>query len=160
LRVTDKTPVNSDYLGLIHSVFPNARVIYVRRDPLDTCLSCHFTQLSAAYSYTTDLADLVHYYRQHRRLVDHWRAVLPEGTLLDVPYADLVSDQENWTRKIVEFLGLEWDARCLDFHKTERPVMTASFWQARQKLYNTSVGRWRNYKKFVGPLLELQDLGP
>ena len=98
LRVIDKAPVNSDYLGLIHSVFPQARVIYVRRNPIDTCLSCYFQQFSTAQTYTMDLTDLAHYYRQHSRLAAHWRAVLPAGTLLEVPYEELIADQEQWTR--------------------------------------------------------------
>ena len=158
LRVTDKTNFNADYLGLIHSVFPRARILYVQRDPIDTCLSCYFSQLSSAQNFTFDLADLAHYYREHQRLVSHWRSVLPAGVLMDVPYADLVNDQEKWTRKILEFVGLEWDERCLDYHTAERPVLTASFWQVRQRLYKGSVGRWRRYEKYIGPLRDLRDL--
>ena len=154
-RVVDKAPVNSDYLGLIHSVFPRARIIYMRRDPIDTCLSCYFQQFSPAHSHTMDLADLAHYYQQHHRLLNHWRAVLPAGTMLEVPYAELVSDLEHWARKILEFLGLTWDARCLEFHSTRRAVVTASFWQVRQKINRESVGRWRNYRAFLGPLSRL-----
>ena len=158
LRVTDKSTFNSDYLGLIHSVFPHARILYVQRDPIDTCLSCYFNQLSSAQNFTLDLADLAHYYREHQRVVTHWRSVLPAGTLMSVPYAELVEDQEKWTRKILEFIGLEWDERCLDYHTSERPVLTASFWQVRQRLYTGSVGRWRRYEKFIGPLRDLRDL--
>jgi tetratricopeptide (TPR) repeat protein len=157
LRVVDKATVNSDYLGVIHSVFPNARMIYLRRDPIDTCLSCYFQPFSPALNFTMDLSDLAHYYGEHQRLMAHWRRVLPAETLLDVPYAALVADQEAWTRKIVDFLGLNWDERCLDFHKTQRTVLTASSWQVRQKIHNNSVGRWRNYQKFIGPLLALRD---
>jgi tetratricopeptide (TPR) repeat protein len=157
LRVVDKSTFNSDYLGPIHQVFPNARILYVRRDPIDTCLSCYFQQFSAAQNFTLSLADLAHYYGEHERLVAHWRSVLPPGTLLEVPYAELVADQEGWTRRIVEFIGLPWDDCCLEFHATQRPVTTASFWQVRQKMYGGSVGRWRNYKKFIGPLLALQE---
>jgi Flp pilus assembly protein TadD len=157
LRVVDKAPINSDYLGLIHSVFPKARVIYMRRDPIDTCLSCYFQPLSAALNFTMDLSDLAHYYRKHQRLMAHWRAVLAPGTILDVPYAELVADQQGWTRKILHFLGLEWDQRCLDFHRTPRPVATASYWQVRQPIYNDSVQRWRHYRKFIGPLLDLKE---
>jgi tetratricopeptide (TPR) repeat protein len=157
LRIVDKAPVNSDYLGVIYSVFPNARIIYMRRDPIDTCLSCYFQHFSVALNFTMDLSDLAHYYREHQRLMAHWRAVLPPGSILDVPYADLVADQEAWTRKILDFLGLEWDERCLDFHKTERQVVTASTWQVRQKIYRNSVARWRNYEKFISPLLRLRD---
>jgi tetratricopeptide (TPR) repeat protein len=157
-RIVDKATFNSEYLGVIHSVFPKARFIYLQRDPIDACLSAYFQQLSPEMSFTMDLSDLAHYYREHRRMVAHWRSALPPGTMLDVPYAQLVLDQERWTRKIVDFLGLEWDERCLDFYKTQRPVVTASFWQVRQKMFKSSVGRWRNYEKFVGPLLELRDL--
>jgi tetratricopeptide (TPR) repeat protein len=157
LRVIDKAPYNSDYLGLIHSVYPNARMIYLQRDPIDTCLSCYFQQFAPAMNYTMDLSDLAHYYREHRRLIAHWRSVLPADTLLEVPYAELVADQEQWTRRILEFLELPWDERCLDFHKAVRSVTTASTWQVRQKIYSSSVERWRNYKKFIGPLLKLSD---
>jgi tetratricopeptide (TPR) repeat protein len=158
LRVVDKAPVNSDYLGVIHSVFPNARIIYMQRDPIDTCLSCYFQKFVLSLNFTMDLSDLADYYRQHERLMAHWRAVLPPGTILDVPYEELVADQEGWTRKILDFLGLEWDEQVLDFHNTKRAVVTASFWQVRQKIYKNSVQRWRNYEKFIGPLLDLKDL--
>jgi tetratricopeptide (TPR) repeat protein len=158
LRVVDKSPFNSDYLGVICSVFPNARVLYVRRDPIDTCLSCYFQDFPPALNFTLDLSDLAHYYREHHRLMQHWRKALPPGTLLDVPYEELIADHEGWTRRIVEFLGLPWDDRCLSFHSTERSVLTASYWQVRQKIYTSSVGRWRHYQKFIGPLLELKDL--
>jgi Flp pilus assembly protein TadD len=157
-RVVDKSNFNSDSLGLIHLVFPNARMVYVRRDPVDTCLSCYFAQFANTLNFTTDLTDLAHYYREHHRLMLHWRSALPAGTLLEVPYEDLVVDQENWSRRIIEFIGLEWDRRCLDFHEAQRPVLTASTWQVRQPVYSRSVQRWRNYEKHIGPLLDLRSL--
>lgn len=159
LRVVDKQPANADYLGPIHSVFPRARILYLRRDPIDTCLSCYFQQFPPALNYTMDLEDLAHYYREHRRLMTHWRSVLPAGTFLEVPYAELTADQELWTRRILEFLGLPWEAGCLEFHRTVRPVNTASVWQVRQKIYRSSVERWRNYEKFLGPLRGLEEPG-
>jgi tetratricopeptide (TPR) repeat protein len=156
LRVIDKATFNSEYLGVIHGVLPQARMIYVRRDPIDSCLSCYFTQLSGQMNFTLDLTDLAHYYHEHQRLVAHWRNVLPPGVLLDVPYEELVADQEGWTRKMIDFLGLEWDERCLDFHRTERTVTTASFWQVRQKIFKSSVARWHHYKEFIGPLRSLR----
>jgi tetratricopeptide (TPR) repeat protein len=156
-RVVDKAPINSNYLGVIHSVLPNARIIYMRRDPIDICLSCYFQPLSATHSFTLDLSDLAHYYREHQRLMAHWRAVLPAGAILGVPYAELVADQEGWTRRILDFIGLEWDQACLDFHSTVRPVVTASYWQVRQRIYNDSVQRWHHYRKFIGPLLDLKE---
>ena len=156
LRVVDKDPVNSDYLGVIHTVFPRARFIYMQRDPIDTCLSCYFQQFSGALSHTLDLSDLASYYRQHHRLMQHWRAVLPPETLLEVPYEELVAEPELWTRRILGFVGLEWDQRCLDFHKSRRVVTNSSSWQVRQPIYPSSVQRWRNYEKFIGPLLSLR----
>jgi tetratricopeptide (TPR) repeat protein len=158
LRVVDKAPVNSDFLGLIHSVFPRARIINMQRDPIDTCLSCYFQHFPEGLNYTLDLSDLAHYYREHRRLMGHWRSVLPADSFLDVPYAELTADQEGWSRRIIEFIGLPWNDRCLSFEKTVRPVNTASVWQVRQKMYSTSVARWRHYEKFIGPLRALKDL--
>ena len=156
-RIVDKTPANSDYLGFIYSSLPSARIISMRRHPIDTCLSCYFQRFSTGMSFTMDLDDLAAYYRIHRRLMKHWSDALPAGTFLEVPYEELVADQEAWTRKILDFVGLEWDARCLSFHETKRSVNTASAWQVRQKIYRHSVDRWRNYEKFIGPLKELRD---
>ncbi len=158
LRVVDKAPLNSDHLDIIHTLFPNARIIYMRRDPIDTCLSCYFQNFSMAHSFTLDLSDMAHYYQEHYRLMNHWRTVLPQGSILEVPYEELVADQEGWTRKILDFIGLEWDPRCLDYQATDRPVVTASFWQVRQKIFKTSVQRWRNYEKFLDPLRVLNKL--
>jgi Flp pilus assembly protein TadD len=157
LLIVDKTPANSDLVGFIHTVFPNARIIRMRRDPIDTCLSCYFQNFSTGMNFTMDLADLADYYRVHQRLMNHWCSELPAGTILEVPYEELVSDQETWTRKILDFIGLEWDDRCLAFHETKRSVVTASAWQVRQKVYSQSVERWRNYEKFVGPLKGLKE---
>jgi hypothetical protein len=155
-RVIDKAPVNSDFLGLIYSVFPNAHVIYMQRDPIDTCLSCYFQQFLTGINFTFDLSDLVHYYGEHQRIMAHWRAVLPPAFILDVPYEALVADQETWSRKMLNFIGLEWDARVLEFHTNKRQVTSASAWQVRQKIYRSSVARWHNYEKFIGPLKTLK----
>jgi tetratricopeptide (TPR) repeat protein len=155
-RVIDKAPVNADFLGLIYSVFPDARVIYMQRDPLDTCVSCYFQQFLTGINFALDLSDLVHYYREHQRLMSHWRAVLPPGFILDVPYEELVSDQETWSRKMLDFIKLDWDPRVLDFHSNKRQVTSASAWQVRQRVYSSSVARWRNYEKFIGPLKTLE----
>jgi tetratricopeptide (TPR) repeat protein len=157
-RIVDKSLFNVDYLGVIHSVFPNVRIVHVRRDPIDTCLSCYLQDFPPALNFTLDLSDLAHYCRVRHRLIEHWRSALPPGTLLDLPYEELIADQEGWTRRILEFLALPWDERCLNFQGTERTVLTASYWQVRQKVYNSSVGRWHNYKKFIGPLLDLSNL--
>jgi tetratricopeptide (TPR) repeat protein len=158
LRVTDKMPANFLYAGVIHAALPQARFIHMQRHPLDTCLSIYFQHFFNVSPYANDLEGLRHYYTQYRRLSGYWREVLPPGTLLEVPYEGLVADAPLWTRRMLEFAGLPWDARCLNFHETERVVITASRWQVRQKLHRGSSGRWRHYEKHLGPLLPLLDL--
>ena len=133
---------------------PNAaRIIHVRRDPLDTCVSCFSTLFVENLPYTYDLGELGRYYRAYEGLMAHWRAILPPGVMIDVQYEDVVADLEGETRRIVAYCGLEWDARCLDFHLTERPIRTASVAQVRQPIYQSSVGKWRAYRSFLAPLL-------
>lgn len=155
--VIDKMPTNFLWVGFIHAVLPQARILHTQRNPLDTCLSNYFQNygLTHSFSFSTDLEDLVCYYSQYKRLMDHWRTVLPAGVFLDVPYEDIVDDQDGWSRKIIDFLELEWDERCLEFYKTERKVGTLSNWQVRQKIYKSSKQRWRNYEPYLGPLRAL-----
>jgi len=153
-RVIDKLPSNFKNLGLIHAALPGARFIHLERHPLDTCLSIYFQGFSAAHAYATDLGDLAHYYREYRRLMAHWRATLAPQTLLEMRYESLVDDPETWSRRMLEHIGLPWDPRCLEFHRTERPVLTASNWQVRQPISKGSIGRWRRYERFLGPLRE------
>ncbi len=160
LRVVDKMPANFRSLGLIHDALPNARIIHLRRNPLDTCLSIYFQHFKASHSYANDLEDLAQYYAEYLRLMDHWQSVLPVDSLLTVPYEGLVDDQEKWSRRMLDFIGLPWDPRCLDFHRTSRSVMTASKWQVRQKISRASVDRWRNYEKFLEPLRNLMESHP
>ena len=152
LRVIDKMPANFLYAGLIHAALPQARIIHMQRHPIDTCLSIYFQNFFNMGPYANDFDNLAHYYGEYIRITDHWRAVLPATTLLEIPYEALIDDQEGWTRRMLDFVGLPWDARCLDFHRTDRVVITTSKWQVRQKLNAASVGRWRNYEKFLGPL--------
>jgi tetratricopeptide (TPR) repeat protein len=155
LRITDKMPANFLYAGLIHALFPQARIIHLQRHPLDTCLSIYFQNFFNMATYGRDLGNLAHYYGEYQRIMAHWQAVLPADVLLTVPYEALVQDQEGWTRRMLEFIGLPWDARCLEFQETERVVITASRWQVRQRITNASVGRWRNYRKHLAPLMHL-----
>jgi len=159
-RVVDKMPGNFAHLGMIHAALPSARIIHMRRNPIDTCLSIYFQNFHIAHSYANDLADLAHYYHQYLRLMEHWRSVLPQEVILEVPYEALVDDQETWSRNMVDFVGLPWDAACVDFHQTNRNVSTFSKWQVRQKISRASVERWRNYEPFVGPLVQLSETGP
>jgi hypothetical protein len=160
LRVIDKMPTNFLALGLIHAALPNARIIHMRRNPIDTCLSIYFQDFETAYSYANDLEDLAHCYGEYRRIMSHWRSVLPQNTILEVPYEGLVEHQELWIRRMLEFIDLPWDPACLNFHQSRRTVSTASSWQVRQPLNNCSVERWRHYEPFLGPLLDLASIGP
>jgi tetratricopeptide (TPR) repeat protein len=156
-RVVDKFPTNFFFLGLIRAALPGARFIHMQRDPRDTCLSIYFQQFEAANTYANDLQDLAHYYGEYQRLMRHWAHTLPNDAMLQIRYERLVEDPEAWSRRMVEFMGLKWDARCLDFHRTERTVVTASRWQVRQGMSKSSVGRWRNYEQHIGPLAALRD---
>jgi tetratricopeptide (TPR) repeat protein len=154
-RFVDKMPLNVLYAGLIHRALPNARIVCLRRDPMDVCLS-NFRQLFATgfsyYNYAYDLEDVARYYVGFDALVAHWRAALPADRFLEIAYEDLVADQETQTRALLDFCGLPWDARCLSFHENAAPVATASSVQVRQPLYSSSVGRWRRYGEGLAPM--------
>ncbi len=153
-RIVDKLMGNFKNVGLIHLALPNARIIHVRRDPVDTCVSCFSLLFTGDQSFTYDLGELGRYYRGYATLMEHWRSVLPHGVMIDVQYEDLVADLDGQARAIVDHCGLEWEDACLAFHKTERQVHTASAVQVRQPIYRTSVGRWRHYENFLRPLME------
>lgn len=152
-KITDKAPINFLAIGLIHLMLPNARIIHVSRNPVDSCLSCFTKLFTLGQEYTYDLTELGLYYRDYYRLMEHWRNVLPEGTFLDVQYEDVIADTETQSRRIIEHCGLEWDKVCLEFYKNKRMVMTASDVQVRQPIYSTSVERWKKYEKSLSPLL-------
>jgi hypothetical protein len=154
MRITDKTLGNFNYVGLIHLALPNARIIHIQRDPLDTCLSCFSKLFTDAAYYLYDLAELGTYYRHYEQLMAHWRDVLPPGVMIDVRYEDLVDDLEGQARRMIDHCGLEWDDACLAFHRTERVVRTASQTQVRQPLYSRSVGRAERYVTMLRPFIE------
>ena len=153
-RIVDKTPSNFLYLGLVHLILPNARIIHVQRDPVDTCLSCFSKLFWGEQPFSYDLAELGRYYRSYQSLMAHWRTVLPAAAMLEVEYEALVEDFEPQARRIVAHCGLQWDPACLEFYKTSRPVQTASMVQVRQPIYRSSVGRWRPDEALLQPLLE------
>lgn len=152
-HVVNKMPLNYRYAGLIRMMLPQARIIHARRDPLDTCWSC-YTRLFDGdnLAYTYDLGSLGRYYARYAKLMQHWRRVLPAEALLEVAYEDLVADTETLTRRMLGFVGLPWDARCLEFHRNPRVVDTASRAQVRQPVYRSSVGRWRHFAGYLQPL--------
>ncbi|MGD1072135.1 MAG: sulfotransferase [Bryobacteraceae bacterium] len=158
-RVVDKLPDNFLRIGLIRLILPNARIIHTVRDPLDTCISCYSQLFVFGQRFSYDLGELGRYYRRYRDLMAHWRSVLPPGAILDVAYEEVVDDIEGQARRLIDYCGLPWDDRCLSFHKTSRPVQTASAVQVRRPLYRSSVKRWRRYEAGLAPLLnELKDI--
>ena len=152
-RIIDKMPDNFKYLGLVATLFPRAKIIHCQRNPLDTCVSIYFQQFEALHPYAYDLRELGLYYRDYLRLMAHWQQLFGDQ-ILNVRYEDLVQDQEETSRKLIEYVGLPWDDRCMQFYTGGRAVKTASIWQVRQKVYTDSVGRWKNYQPWLDPLIE------
>lgn len=151
-RVTNKMLEQYEHVGLIWTLFPGARVIYIRRDPFDTCLSCFTRHMNPdRVPYARSLEHLGLVYRQHERLMEHWRQTL-DLPILTVQYEQIVAEQEPLTRQIIEFIGLPWSDRCLRYWETDRTVMTLSYDQVNKPIYDSSIGRWKNYEKHLKPL--------
>ena len=159
-RVTDKMPFNFLWAGLIHLAFPRAVFIHCRRAEIDTALSIHQTHFRPNLAFPTGGAELVAYFRVYQRLVDHWQRVLPDDRFIDVDYQELTRAPEPVIRRIIAACGLAWNEACLRPESNQRRVDTPSKWQARQPIYRNSVGRWRRYEPWLGPLRELIDDGP
>lgn len=154
LRVTDKMPLNFMHLGLIEMLFPKARVIHCRRNALDTCLSCYFQNFGANnMPFAYDLQHLGRFYRDYRRMMSHYPEVL-SLPILNVDYEQLAGQQESVSREIIDFVGLDWEASCLEFHSLDRMVTTASHAQVRKPMYSSSVNRHRNYSEHIEGLIE------
>ena len=152
--ISDKMPANFLYLGLIHQLFPNAAIIHCRRDPMDVGVSNYFQNFTSieANAYSFGLADIGHFICAYERLMNHWHRVLPER-ILDIDYQMLVAEPELQIRRLLRHVGLAWEDGCLAFHQSGRDVRTASSYQVRQPLYNSSVERWRRYESHLGPLI-------
>ncbi len=150
-RIVDKMPHNFLHLGLIAMLFPQARIIHVMRDPLDTCVSCYFQNFGGRHSYAYDLEALGFYYRQYQRVMQHWREVL-QLSMYELRYEDLVEKPEQVSRALLEFIGLPWEERCLEFHVARPVVATASYQQVREPIYERSVKRWKQYEDYLQPL--------
>jgi tetratricopeptide (TPR) repeat protein len=153
LVMTDKMPENFQHLVLIRMLFPDSRIIHCLRDPIDTCLSCYLQQFTGYHEYAYGLGNLGRHYREYQRLMKHYRddAGIP---MLEVQYEELVTNTEEVSRKMVEYCGLEWDERCLKFYESDRIVHTASYDQVKQPVYTRSVGRWKNYERYLQPLMD------
>lgn len=151
---TDKRPDNYLLIGLIKRLFPQAKIIHTIRDPLDNGLSIFTQHLNPrVFDYAGSLEGIGHHDGQYRRLMAHWKALYP-ADIHDFEYDAFVSQPEPTLRALLSFLGLEWDARCLQFHRLNNTVKTASYWQVRRPLYRDASGRWRNYRAFLSPLRE------
>ena len=157
-RLIDKTPVNFLYLGLIAMALPNARIVHVRRGAMDVCYAMYKTLFRMAYPFSYDLNDLGRYYLAYRKLMAHWRTVLPER-FLDLDYEDLIANQEDVSRRLVAHCGLEWDDACLSFERNASPSLTASAAQVRRPLYRSSMGLWRRYASELAPLRDVLQRG-
>ncbi|MBK9161021.1 MAG: sulfotransferase [Nitrosomonadales bacterium] len=155
LRITDKMPANFFYIGMIRLAMPNARIIHAMRDPMDSCFSNYARLFNDTMEFAYDLGTLGRYYVRYIKLMRHWHDVLPQGTILDLRYEDMVADTEGQARRILDYVGLPWDDECLAFHRNKRHVKTASVAQVRKPIYKTSVARWQRFEKHLAPLLEI-----
>ncbi len=151
-RVVDKLPTNFRFAGLIHLALPGARIIHVKRDPLDTCFSCYSQTFAGDIGFAYDLGELGRYYRAYDALMEHWRRVLPQGVMLEVQYEEMVNDLPTQAKRMVGHCGLEWHQGCLEFHKTRRAVASASLYQVRQPLFQSAIGRAQAYSAHLAPL--------
>lgn len=152
-KVTDKTPINFLHVGLISLLFPNSKIIYCQRNPLDVCLSCYFQNFNQQHHYTNKLDTLGKFYTLHHKLMTHWTKMLPDR-ILSVEYEKLVSNGEAEIRRVIEFCELEWENDCLKHEENTSKVKTASNWQVRQPLYKSSVQRWKNYESHLQDLID------
>jgi tetratricopeptide (TPR) repeat protein len=156
LRVVDKMPDNLDRLGLIATLFPGAKIVHCRRDPMDTGLSCFSKDFASFPLWISDLRSIGQVYRQYERLMGHWRHALPIP-IFEFQYETVVSDFESSARRLIRYCGLDWENACLEFYRTERQVKTASLEQVRRPIYDTSIGRWRKFEQYLAPLRKALD---
>jgi tetratricopeptide (TPR) repeat protein len=153
-RFIDKMPNNFPHVGLIHLMFPNAKIIDARRYPLDSTLSCYRQLFARGQSFVYDLTDIGEYFLQYQRMMDYWHEVLP-GRVLTVQYEDMVMDFDNQVARLLAYCGLPFEDACIRFWETDRPVRTASSEQVRQPIYDKSIHRWRRYEEQLGELIEV-----
>ena len=149
-------PHNFLHLGLISMIFPNATIIHLERDARDVALSNYFTNFRhkrTGMAYSCDLEHTGRMIKDHDRLMEHWEKVLPLQ-IFNLSYEDFVENQEQISRQLIDFIGGDWDDNMLEFHKTKRPVKTASAMQVRKPIYTSSKQRWRRYEEFIAPLYE------
>ena len=156
--VTDKMPLNYLQLGHMHVVYPNAKVLHIRRNPIDTCLSIYATHFGSGPNFAYKKENIVFFYQEYMRLMEHWRRELPEGTLFELDYEALVEDREPTVRAALHFCGLPWDDACLRHEHNAGQINSPSRWQARQPIYKTSVDRWKFYEPWLGAFADLSQV--
>jgi tetratricopeptide (TPR) repeat protein len=157
LRVTDKLPNNYLRLGLICWALPNARIIHCRRAPIDNCLSIYMTPFRDSLNFGHDRENILFFYRQYQRIMEHWRHLLSPDRFLEVDYEQLVEDPMATTASMIAFCHLDWDDACLRHESNPHAVTTPSMWQVRQPIYKSSVEKWRNYEPWLGVLASLRE---
>jgi tetratricopeptide (TPR) repeat protein len=157
-HIVDKMPHNFLHIGLIHLMYPNAKIIHVKRNPMAICFSCFKQRFTEGHFYSFDIEDLGRYYLVYEELMEHWNRVLP-GRVFQVEYETLTGDFEQQVREMIDYCGLEWNDACLEFHKSERAVRTASLEQVRNPIYTKAVEFWRNYEEQLKPLSEILTQG-
>ncbi len=153
-RVVDKMPRNRYFAGLIHMALPKAKIIHTMRDPRDMAISAYSVWFRDGQRWSNDIEEIGRYYNAYARLMKHWRDTVP---MMEIRYEDLIDQPHRHTRRILKYCGLSWDERCARFWETKRTIDTASKHQVTQPIYSTSVGRWQNYEKHLGPLVEVLD---
>ncbi|MCP5024300.1 MAG: tetratricopeptide repeat protein [bacterium] len=150
-RIADKFLLNFMHLGFLFRAVPNARIVHSTRNAMDNAFACFKVRFTSTLNFAYNLEELGHFHGQMQRLMEHWRQFMPDS-ILTMPYEGIVADQETETRRLLEFCGLEWKDACLEFHKTDRPVRSASSTQVRKPIYGGAVGRWKNYESHLEPL--------
>jgi tetratricopeptide (TPR) repeat protein len=154
VRTTDKWLGNFEHIGLIHLCLPGATIIHCRRDPRDSCFSAFSIRFNTGQEFAYTMEELGRFWRDYDGLMSHWRAVLPPGRMLEVPYEALVGDLDSWARRIVAHCRLDWDEACLRYYESKRPVRSASLVQVREPIYSTSIGRWKPFERHLAPLFD------
>lgn len=152
--ICDKMPGNFIYIAMIRLILPNAKIIHLKRNPIDTCLSNYKTMFTNGQSHTYNLEELARYYKSYEKLMAYWHKVMP-GFIYDICYEDLIEDPEKNIKPLINFIGLDWEEQCLNFHQAKRSVSTASITQVRQPIYKSSVENWRNFEKGLEPLIQI-----
>ncbi|MDA8542625.1 sulfotransferase [Rhodobacteraceae bacterium] len=152
-RIVDKMPGNYNYVGFIRAIMPNAKIIHSRRHPVETCLSIYRILFSEGHQWSYDLKDLARYYRSYWNTMEHWRTEFP-GEFLEIKYEENVHNLESQAKKLIDYLDLPWNEKCLEFYNVDRAVKTASLAQVRKPIYKSSTNRWKKYEKYLTPLLE------